>query len=431
MRRLNRFRKIILFSLALLVAGVAWNEWSAEKTSVRLWLGMEKTNFSLQPKNVNTEDTQESNPGFTLRLDSLRVLPFEKEYELHLRGTDTSFSKSMHPNMAPPGDIEDRFTLEPMKIRKVGKTEYRFRLREFYPDFTFRYTYPGNQDTIPPRSPGITLDLVTREGPAVVTLRVDQPGRDRLDDVVGLGYTLLFQWEAPSDTLLNRPDTGEVKNKIIFAGKARKVYYIRDGAYTSEIFKDNTYYTIPGQDSFGFTVLQCFPDAALLKAEPATKSDSLVNPVARVEMWKKGGTSTEAYLYPEVFGRNSGHFAFPGENEILSLGLSTAQEINACHCLLTLRDTLSGETRLMTLNGKENERYKGYSFHLKECDTTTQAQVTLSIKKYASGLLNVLGNWGIVVLLVLLLGLLLLPSPVKVPASPGGTRANEINQPGI
>ena len=426
MRGLNRFRKIILFSLALLIAGVAWNEWSAEKTSVRLWLGMEKSNFSLRP--ANTKDTQESNPGFTLRLDSLRVLPFEKEYELHLRGTDTSFSKSMHPNMAPPGDIEDRFTLEPMKIRKVGKTEYRFRLRDFYPDFTFRYTYPDNQDTIPPRSPGITLDLVTREGPAVVTLREDQPGRDRLDDVVGLGYTLLFLWEAPSDTLLNRPDSGALKNKIIFAGKDRKVFYVKDGAQNSEMFKENMYYTIPGQDSFGFTVLQCFPDAALLKAEPATKSDSLVNPVARVEMWKKGGTSTEAYLYPEVFGRNSGHFAFPGENQILSLGLSTAQEINACHCIITLRDSISGQTRLMTLKGKQNERYKGYSFHLKECDTTTRAQVTLSIKRYASGLLNVLGYWGIGVLAVLFLSLLLVSPPAKTPAPRRGIPANEINQ---
>ncbi len=85
------------------------------------------------------------------------------------------------------------------------------------------------------------------------------------------------------------------------------------------------FYGIPGKDSIGFTILQCFPDVKLLKAVPSSKSDKLNNPVAKVEVWKLGGNAQEIFLYPNSALRHGGDWRVPGTNLLLSLSLSHEQ----------------------------------------------------------------------------------------------------------
>jgi hypothetical protein len=201
---------------------------SGKRGNAHLVLGM-PVNPTFYSYGLHKSDSLSAKSSITFEIDSIQIGKYTPGYEIQVRAMDQEFSNSAHSSIAPPTHLLAGFPLEPMKIHKIANTEYRFRLKQFFPDFTFQYSYPENRDTIPPRSPGITLNLITPGKEEVVTLRSDKHNLRKLDDVVGLGYMLEFFWTFSQDTLqLRMKDTSSHGNKILFAGKDKKIYWISD-----------------------------------------------------------------------------------------------------------------------------------------------------------------------------------------------------------
>lgn len=309
--------------------------------------------------------------AYSLRLDSLQVSPITPTYELQVRQAAGEFNQQMHPGLPRPSSLVNAYALEPMEIRKIGETPYRFRLKEFYPDFTFQYSYPQHQDTIAPKAPGITLTLMTPAGEEVVTLRSDQPKLSKLDDVVQLGCTLQFFWNYTGDStsMTNTDTTITASNTIIFSGEDKIIYFHFDGKTSSVPLEINRFYPIPGKDTIGFTVLQCFPDIAFLTAHPSSKSKEMNNPVAGVEVWKLDGLSQEVYLYPTSSATSGGQWEVPGSDLLVGLGLSHKEIANNCQCYLSLADSSRQINKQVIFQGKQTLSYAGNRITLIECDT--------------------------------------------------------------
>ena len=368
MLRRSPFRWLVLAGIMLFFAGSLLDITLSQKGILHLVLGIAVNEFH-QTGSPNEKDSLPGQLGFDVQLDSLQLSDYEPKYELQVRETDQGFSKQIHTSILPPAHLVTAFPLSQMKIRKIADTEYRFRLKQFYPDFAFQYTYPENQDTIPPRAPGITLNLVTPGKEEVVTLRSDKPNLRKLEDVVGFGCTLEFYWTMARDTL-NRinPDSGKSQNKIVFVGKDKKVFLFLDDGSDSLSLEYNRFYAIPGKDSIGFTILQSFPDARLLKAEPISKSGKLLNPVAEAEVWKLGGGSQNVYLYPNAGGRHGGEWRVPGTDLVLTCALSHEELVNAAKCMLSITDSLHQVKMSKMANASQVLSYGGKKLTLSECD---------------------------------------------------------------
>jgi len=164
--------------------------------------------------------------GMKITLDSLVVDPYTPEFEFLVMGPDTS-SKS--PGLSKgTGPLIGKLPAEHMKIRKVGDTDFYFRMKAFYPNFQFAYEYPANRDTIEPIAPGITLELKTKEGTPIVTLRTDQPNKHKLGDLVSLGASLYYFSQSGMDSVRARKDIPENEEPmIVFSGAEQKVFFMQ------------------------------------------------------------------------------------------------------------------------------------------------------------------------------------------------------------
>ena len=368
MLRRSPFRWLVLAGILLFLTGFLLDILLSQKGTLHLVLGMPVNEIRYHER-PNTNDSLPGKLGFDVQLDSLQIVDFTPAYELQVREIDQDFSKQIHTSILPPSHLVEAFPLARMKIRKIEDTEYRFRLKQFYTDFAFQYTYPEIQDTIPPRAPGITLNLITPGKEEVVTLRSDKPNLRKLDDVVGFGCTLEFYWTIARDSL-NRinPDSGTGPNKIVFVGKDKKVFLFFGEKSDSLPIENNRFYSIPGKDSIGFTILQSFPDARFLKAEPVSKSEKLLNPVAEVEVWKLGGGSQNIFLYPNAGGRHGGEWRVPGSNLVLTCALSHEALVNAATGRVSITDSLHQVDITKAANGAQILSYGGKKLSLSECD---------------------------------------------------------------
>ncbi|HJW30140.1 MAG TPA: hypothetical protein VJ508_12950 [Saprospiraceae bacterium] len=308
---------------------------------------------------------------FSIRLDSLNIgkEPGSPVYELQVRQADKTFDEEIHQAIQPPSRLVSAFPLVPMKIRHAGDSPYRFRLKAFYPDFTFKYTYPENRDTIPPKAPGITLQLKTKDGDQVITLRSGQPGLNKLDDIVHFGMPLEYFYGISEDSLQTLSgSTDTIQNKIIFAGKTGKMYFFLNHQLETRSLDIGQFISIPGKDSLGFTVIQNFPDVHFLKAIPATKSDGLLNPVASVEVWKLGSYSSEIFLYPFSYNRQGGQWSVPGTNLILTLGLEHYAMARRCTYSIMVADSVRHTNETKKIQGNRGFSFRNRTFRLHECD---------------------------------------------------------------
>lgn len=344
------------------------------------------------------------NLGITIMLDSLSVRKHEQDLEIKLwKENDTATKPSTHQQISTL-QLVDHYDLEPMKIWQIEKTDLNFRLKAFYPNFEFSYTYPADRDTIPAIAPGITIELKTNEGTPTVTLPSDPPAKNVLKDIVGLGATLVFNWEITRDSIdaiyaQNDPSD----NKIIFSGSDLKMYYLLNGTMEEKSFAENQFYTMPGQDSIGFKVLYCFPDMAYLKAVPSTKGDELLNPVAHLEIWQTGQGALDAFVYPETGARKGGSFAIPGSTYKIGLGTNTGLNAQYCDCRISLKNENSDHMESLVFSSGESKSYQGLQFRPVDCSDKYPRSLTMEVSKAINIVPIVFGFLflGIALLLVL------------------------------
>ena len=333
---------------------------------------------------VTKQDSQsiQSKPGLgmMITLDSIQVRAYNPEFEFLVMGTDTS-TKSFGSLQNAEALIE-KFPAEQMKIRRVGESDYYFRMKAFYPNFQFAYEYPANRDTIEPIAPGITLELKTKEGSPIVTLRTDQPGKHTIGDLVSLGASLFYFRVSALDSINALTDKKlKTENKVVFSGEERKVIFMYNDSIIEQPLKEGIFYKMPGQDTVGFTIMYSFPDYAYLKAVPATKGTSLLNPVAQVEVWKSGEGYRDAFLYPERRERKGGEYAIPETGYKLGLGEVKEESIKYCDCYLSIQvDSGKALQKLDLLSGKSGG-FKAYRFTSMECLNEGKGAVKVEIIK--------------------------------------------------
>jgi len=367
MLRQSPLRWLVLAGIMLFISGWLLDSVLGKRGIIHLTLGIPvhqiRSEGQSKENNVLNGDL-----GFVTQLDSLQLKTISPKYELQVREVNEGFSQEIHTNILPPSRLTAAFPLSQMKIRKIGDTEFRFRLKQFYPDFDFQYSYPENRDTIPPRAPGITMNLKTTGKEEVVTLLSNQPKLHRLDDVVHFGCSLEYFWTFSKDSLTQlNSDSGKIDNKIVFAGKDKKIYFHFNGKMDSAALAVNHFYPIPGKDSIGFTILQCFPDVKLLKAVPYSKSEKLDNPVAEVEVWKLGGGAQNVYVYPNAAGRHGGEWRVPGSDLLLTADISHEDLVDACTCVVSINDSIRQVKVTKVLNGHQVISYRGNNIQLSEC----------------------------------------------------------------
>lgn len=389
-------KALLWIGVIALLAGYGLNYFKAQKGLIRLETGKENTL-------VTNQDTTEggassaTDPGFAITLDSLDITPHTTAYQIKLmkRDSATFDHASMGSNI--PSTLVALYPLEPMKNTVVDKTEYRFRLKEFYPNFEFAYEYPANRDSISPKAPGITLELKTKEGNPIVTLHTKLPNKNKLADIVSLGASLAFYWEIPMDSVRAiASDPATHGNKVVFSGADRRVFFIINDSIAEQPLTEKSFYKIPGQDSAGFTILYCFPDMALLKAVPSTKGTELLNPVAHVEIWKEGQGAQDAFVYPESGPRKGGEFEIPGSGYLIGLGIDQEKEVKYCNCKLSIREEGTDRAEIVSINEGKSANYKGYSLRPVECRMGHPGKVILEIQKRPGRILMISGMVSLV-----------------------------------
>ena len=367
MLRQSPFRWFVWAGVMLFVFGLLLDLLFSKKGNVHAVLGMPVSQAQCKGK-WNSEDSIPLPLSFSLTIDSIQVGNYQPEYELQVREVNQEFSQSIHTGMTPSSFLIEGFPLTVMEIRKIPETEYRFRLKQFYPDFEFQYNYPENRDTIPPNAPGITLQLLNSEKEEVITLRSDKSNLQHIDDVVGLGCSLHFYWSLSKDTLHNITALAiHPGNKIVLVGKEKMIFFWFNNQLDSMPL-ENKFYSLPGKDSVGFTILQCFPDAKFLKATPGTRSNQLINPVAEVEVWKLGEGAQTLFLYPTTAGRHGGEWKIPGKNFLLTCSLDHCTIIHACQYNINFQDSTRKISVSNHVNGTAITSFRGMKVQLTECD---------------------------------------------------------------
>lgn len=372
-------------------AGWSINYFYARGGILRLEAGKAKT---LVTGGAASKDEQQSSKelGFIITLDSLGIRSHTPEFEIKLWKSDTMPANPHAPQSSGPKELIGTFPLEPMKINKIDDTDLRFRLKAFYPNFEFAYEYPADRDTIKPKAPGITLELRTKEGTPIVTLRSDQPGKHILGDIVSLGASLVYYWELSADSLnAIATDLKKPGNKILFSGADHKVFFVFNGTIEEKQLEEKLFYKMPDQDSTGFTILYSFPDVGLLQAVPSSRGTEVLNPVAHVEIWKEGEGYIDAFIYPETRGRISGGFEIPGTGYKLGMGTVKESEIKYCDCQISIQeDSTHTKVPLTFLAGKP-QNYHGYQFRPTECLKGYPEILTIQISKKPGKTLLLLG----------------------------------------
>ena len=362
--------------LVLLIAGGATLIFGGGQGRIRLITGI--SDSRLTPFGNDAGDSLYL--GFSLRLDSIRAEATTPDYMLLVWAVDTA-SRSHTGKSTPFTGLVDAFPLDTMKIRPIGDSDHRFRLREFYPDFTFRYEYPDDKLTAPARAPGITLDLGGGDGEAVVTLRTDQRGKHQFDDPDGLGYRFEYYWRLDADSLARDVATNDQPaNKVLFDGEDEVVYVLFSGQLTSDTLAGGKRYALPGMAAeSGFTVLYHFPDISFLRAVPATASEQPNRPVARVEVWERGGPATEYFLYPNTKGRIGGDHRIPGTNALLVLGESPKALLRRSDIYLKAGQPEAETDPILIRRGKAVV-YKGKYISPLSCHAEYPGSVVLSVR---------------------------------------------------
>ena len=354
------------------------------------------TTKNLVLSGTDSADSLKQKLGIQITLDSLTLRDYHPEYELSLR-------KQAEPNPSIGSgshvlqdELIGTFPLEPMQIRSIEDSDLFFRLSAFYPDFIFTYTYPDHRDTISPKAPGITIELKTSEGNHVATLLSGDKSKYKLKDILGLGVEFQFFWEISADTIRQiLAKEGQTK-RVIFSGHDGKMFVLQEGSFEEKEFKENTFYTFPGHENTGFTVLTCFPDMAYLKALPSTSGDQLNNPVAHVEIWHEGGPAIDAFVYPDRAGRKGGDFAIPASPFKIGLQEDPMIKVQNCDCYLSILDKEKNALKQMPFHSGQKKSYKGFNLRPIGCSESPIKAVNLEIKRRGNPVLLVIGSFFLV-----------------------------------
>lgn len=315
--------------------------------------------------------------NFKIQLDHFEFENHAPDYRLQLwrAGAEQMNSHGM-PTATPvdqaPPEIIASFPLEEKRTRQIYDTDIKFWMLEFYPNFTFQYTYPEVTDTIPPVNPGILFNVKTPLGEGVLQLRSNEANRNKFIDP-NIGW-LEYHWILPENALETSDEEIQghsgwgSSSKVVFAGKENKIYFVSDQGVTSVPLEKNKFYSLSDKLEQGFTVLHSFPDPAYLSAVPISKNDELENPVAKVQIWSESWPKyEEAYLYPSKT-RRGGMFMIPNTDYFLALESFKDMEAKFFKSDLSVLGTDDQMVKHQEIQVNKPMFYKGHRFYQTDYD---------------------------------------------------------------
>jgi hypothetical protein len=316
---------------------------------------------------------------FKIRLDHFESAKHDPEYRIQIWKHNAEIIR----DKAEDGSTVERkvpkiiasYPLAVDKTRRIYGTNVYFKLKEFFPNFEFKYTYPDRTDTIDARNPGVLLNLINKFGENILQLRSDEPGRNKLSDQELLGGWIEFYWELPAElaALTTNPSAMRTKqgemNRVIMVGKSQLIYFLNKDGATSQPLQKETYYPLTAaRDSSGFTLVHLFPDAAYLQAIPSSAGAELKNPVAHVEVWDKNWTAEQdAYIYPSD-GSGGGSFDIDGQPYFLALESFKNMETKFWKSNLSVIDDTGGVLRQQEIEVNGPMNFGGYRFYQSDFD---------------------------------------------------------------
>ena len=331
-------------------------------------------------KTVMLYDAQQKNIrdsvdlDFSIRLDNFEFERHDPDYRIQVWRQDTTdhAQKVSHDNPvneAPP-QIVASIPAEEMVIRHIYGTDIYFRVSKLFPNFEFKYSYPSVIDTIEAKDPGIQMDIKMPDGEtALLQLRTNKSGKNKLMDLETFGGWLEFYWDLPADVKaqLDQPAKSE-EGRIIFAGAKRQVLFLFNGELKTEALELNKFYPVPGKENTGFTIQFLFPDAAYLSAEPSTRDEKMENPVAMMEYWHKGQSANNYYLYPGTAHRKAGTYQIQGSPYFMAFESMKDRETKYYKSDLSVIGPSGEVVKQQAIKVNEPMLYDGYRFYQTDYD---------------------------------------------------------------
>ncbi len=316
---------------------------------------------------------------FSLRLDNFEFEKHDPDYRIQLWRNQAA---AANPHAQPTANGHAQTESQPEivasvplvidKVNRIYGTDLYFRLREFYPNFTFDYSYPDLTETVEPKDPGALIDLQTPLGKTTVQFLSNRPGRNVLADASHLGAWLEFYWETPAE--LTKALNGQIDeewaevNRVILVGKDRQLYYLTEGQLSQQPLETGQFYLFPDRDKTGFTVKYVYPDASLLRASAISDGDELLNPVAKVEVWGKNWEkSKDAFLYPGGAQRG-GTFAIPNSDYFLAFESFRDMETKFWRSDLSVLNGSGEVVKSRPVLVNEPMLHRGYRFYQTDYD---------------------------------------------------------------
>jgi hypothetical protein len=323
---------------------------------------------------------------FKLRLDSFASQKHEPDHRIQIWEMDSLWQESnmsQDPPVGEPPRIVASLPLTIGKINRIYGTDVYFRTTKVFPNFTFDYIYPVNNDTVAPTAPGIFVDLMTEQGSVPILFRDDLPERNKLADLENIGAWLEFYYELPEDV---RGDLKKAKtdpNRIIFSGKEAKIYFLINGVLTEKPIKVGEFHPFPKGDNpdYGFSVRYQVNNAELVRAEPSSDGEEWLNPVAFVEVWRKGQQANEVYIYSTTADRRGGNYQIPGAPYFLALESVRDMETKYWRSDISVLDESGKLLKQKVVKVNEILLHDGYRFYQNDYDPNNPNYSGIGVSK--------------------------------------------------
>ncbi len=310
---------------------------------------------------------------FKIRLDSFASQKHEPDHRIQIWKMDSTWHASnmgQAESTGEPPKILASLPIDIGVIHKIYGTDIYFRTTKAFPNFTFDYTYPVLNDTVAPVAPGVFIDMETEHGTVPMLLRSDIPGREKLADLQTVGAWLEYYYELPADVKAVLAKAKSEENRIIFSGKEEKVYFLVNNDLTEKPIVNGEFHPFPKGDdpAYGFSVRFLANNSDYVSAEPSTLDDQWVNPVAFVEVWRKGQESSEVYLYSTTEDRSGGHYQIPGSEFFLAMESVRDMETKYWRSDLSVVDESGNTVKQKVVKVNEIMVHKGYRFYQTDYD---------------------------------------------------------------
>jgi hypothetical protein len=350
----------------IILFGFWWDYYAGFRGLIQLVKGNETNHVWVYHRNTNrVRDSLKLD--FNLLLDHFETQKFEPDHRIQIWEHSSTQPK---PREALNTASSRILTTLPMKVDKPWKiynSDISFQLKEFYPNFYFEYSYPEDKDSVEAKDPGILVEIRNPHGSNIVQLSGIQPGKNQMNDPI-LRTTFEFYWELPDELSekidLSIPDQNwEGKNRIIFAGKEKKIYEVYQGKLTTRELTNKTLFPIHGNSKSHYSIVHLYPNVQYLSAEPATRNELQENPVAKLEIARDAWDNTkDAFIFPHK-GKGNGQYLIPGTSYFLALESIKDQETKFWKSDLSILDKTGSLVKQRSIKVNEPLLFKGYRFY--------------------------------------------------------------------